>query len=291
MRTKTSTTIVKILLIFTALVLIFTLFINTRFILAKSNSKSLENTIADKLAEKDNLNKENLNLKKDIETKKDEYATALSNIKIAYLTFDDGPSHHTLKILDILDKYNVKATFFVNYKPGMDNIYKEIVNRGHVLANHTASHKYGKIYKNKESFLKDVQELDNKLTDITGQEPSKILRFPGGSNNKVNGHPDQNFMPDLAQYMTDLGYSFFDWNIDSTDAATFKQSENVIIHSILDNTPFTQHANILMHDLDPKTTTVDALPEIIEGLQKQGFMIEPLTHDSAKVQFATIKEK
>ncbi|NEU04550.1 polysaccharide deacetylase family protein [Clostridium senegalense] len=290
MKNRTSALFIKILLIFTIFILIFTLFINSKAILAKSDTRTLSETIEDKVAEKDKLAKENITLEQSIKEKKSQYSEVLSNTKIAYLTFDDGPSNHTLKILDILDKYNVKATFFVNYKPGMESIYKEISDRGHTLANHTASHSYNKIYANNESFLGDIQSLDEKLKSITGKEPSKIFRFPGGSNNRVNGHTDANFMPGLSQYMTDLGYTFFDWNIDSMDAATFKQDKNVIIHSILDNTPYVKQANILMHDLNPKTTTVDALSNVIEGLRAQGFIIEPLTHDSAKIQFTPVNE-
>ena len=228
-----------------------------------------------------------------MENNQKNYKQALSNVKVAYLTFDDGPSHHTEKILNILDKYNIKATFFVNQKDGMDDSYKEIVDRGHVLANHTASHNYSSIYRTKESFVEDVQKLDNEIRRITGKEPSKILRFPGGSNNTIssNYNNNPNFMKELAQHMTDLGYTFYDWNVDSTDAATFRQDKNIIVNRILEDAKYVNHANILMHDLDPKDTTVEALTEVIEGLKSQGFIFESLNHDSPKVQFTEVIEK
>ncbi len=261
--------------------------------MAVSQNKRLHNKIEEIKVSKETLTKENENLQIEVQNKQKNYEQALSKVKIAYLTFDDGPSNHTKNILDTLDKYGIKATFFVNHKDGMDDLYKEIINRGHVLANHTSSHNYSKVYRTKESFVEDVQKLDNELKRITGKEPSKILRFPGGSNNTIslNYNHGENFMKELAQHMTDLGYTFYDWNVDSMDAATFRQDKNVIVNRVLEDAKYVKHANILMHDLDPKDTTPEALPEIIEGLKAQGFIFESLNHESPKAQFTEVVEK
>ncbi|WP_461615272.1 polysaccharide deacetylase family protein [Clostridium sp. Marseille-QA1073] len=291
---STGFNIKKILLLsFILLTLSVTIFSQARVIMAVSQNKRLHNKIEEIKASKETLAKENENLQIEVQNKQKNYEQALSKVKIAYLTFDDGPSKHTRNILDTLDKYNIKATFFVNHKDGMDDLYKEIVNRGHVLANHTSSHNYSKVYRTKESFVEDVQKLDNELKRITGKEPSKILRFPGGSNNTIslNYNNGANFMKELAQHMTDLGYTFYDWNVDSMDAATFRQDKNVIVNRVLEDAKYVKHANILMHDLDPKDTTPEALPEIIEGLKAQGFIFESLNHESPKAQFTEVVEK
>lgn len=278
---------VKILLCIVAVTFCFSLFFITKSFVTVYKNRSLQKQFDETMTLKENLISENESLEQSLNKAQSDYDEALKNIKIAYLTFDDGPSNHTTKILDILDKYNVKATFFVNYKEGMDDIYKEIADRGHVIANHTFSHDYKTIYKNKQNFINDVKNLDNKIESITNKKPSKILRFPGGSNNTVNldYNSDKNFMNDLCSTMENLGYTYFDWNIDSTDASTFRQTKRNIVTSILENTPYVNHANILMHDLDPKDTTVDALPEIIQGLKKQGFIFDSLNHNSPTVQF------
>ena len=161
---STSFDIKKILLLsFILLTLSITVFSQLRIIMAVSQNKRLTNKINEIKTSKENLIKENEALQVEVENKQKNYKQALSNVKVAYLTFDDGPSHHTEKILNILDKYNIKATFFVNHKDGMDDSYKEIIDRGHVLANHTASHNYSSIYRTKESFVEDVQKLDNEI--------------------------------------------------------------------------------------------------------------------------------
>ena len=266
-----------------ALCIALGIFTQSKALLAKSENKKLQSQLLNVQASINKFSEENDKLELEIENKQSQYEVSLENLKIAYLTFDDGPSNHTLEILNTLDKYNVKATFFVNYKEGNEELYKEIVKRGHVLGNHTYSHVYSNIYSSKEAFVADVQKLDNELQKITGKEPSKIIRFPGGSNNTIGG--SIKFMSELAKNMTDLGYTFFDWNIDSQDATMLTQRKDVIVNTILRDCQYVQHANILMHDSDPKVTTLEALPQIIEGLKAQGFVFDKLSHDSPKSQF------
>jgi peptidoglycan-N-acetylglucosamine deacetylase len=267
-----------------------TVFFQGRVIQAKSENKKLEVELQQVKASIESLSQQNTVLESEITDKEKVYHEAIKHLKFAYLTFDDGPSSHTGKILETLDKYNVKATFFVNYRAGHESMYKEISKRGHVLANHTYSHDYSKIYASKENFFADVKKLDDELERITGEKPSKIFRFPGGSNNTIswNYSRSSQFMPKLAKELTDMGYTFFDWNVDSTDASTFRQQKHIIVSRILEDCQYVKHANILMHDLDPKDTTVEALPEIIEGLKNQGFLFDVLTHDSPKAQFIEV---
>ena len=118
------------------------------------------------------------------------------NRKIAYLTFDDGPSINTGKILDILKRYDIKATFFVvgRSDDNSKNLYKRIVKEGHAIGNHTYSHEYKTLYSSEENFLSDFKKLEHHIYDITGIKMD-IMRFPGGSNTIIpNKYSDDKFM-------------------------------------------------------------------------------------------------
>ncbi len=205
--------------------------------------------------------------------------------KIAYLTFDDGPSKNTVKILDFLKLNNIKATFFVIYYENSDDIYKRIVDEGHTLAIHSMTHNYSAIYRNTNTFMQDIEKLSNHLFSVTGVKPN-VFRFPGGSNNRISirygGH---NLMNQIIPKVEEAGYTYFDWNVDSRDADKNVQDKEVIVQSVLEGAKDKTSAIILMHDAAPKTTTVEALPEVIEGLRAQGFLFEQLTPNSPLVQF------
>lgn len=210
-------------------------------------------------------------------------------VKKAYLTFDDGPSANTVKILDFLKANNIKATFFVIGTENNDDIYKRIVDEGHTLAIHSNTHKYDEIYVSQWAFMNDITTLSDKLYNITGVRP-KVLRFPGGSNNTISKRYNNNdIMGTLVGKVTEEGYSYFDWNVDSSDASAAHQKKEVIVQSVLDGAKGKDHAIILMHDAAAKTTTVDALPEIVEGLRKEGFVFEEITNETEPVQFRKVK--
>lgn len=205
--------------------------------------------------------------------------------KIAYLTFDDGPSENTEKILDTLKENNIKATFFVNGNPNKAEIYKRIARDGHTIGNHTYSHDYKTVYSTIDGFNADVKKLNDFITKTTGQTP-KILRFPGGSNNQVSySYGGKDFMDKITQEVKKEGIVYFDWNVSSTDAEKVTQNKQTIINSTLEEAKGKSKAIILMHDSKPKTTTVEALPEIIKGLKEQGFKFAPLTPNVSPVQF------
>jgi peptidoglycan-N-acetylglucosamine deacetylase len=253
------------------------------------NSKIEElNLNNQKLIESNNsLQNENADLKKKLDAAKTSTQAATNVVadKTAYLTFDDGPSDNTIKILDILKENNIKATFFVNGHPECKQIYERIVNEGHTLANHTYSHDYAALYKTIDGFNKDKQKLDDFLFSITGIRP-QILRFPGGSNNHVSySYGGVDFMDKLTKYEKQNGVKYFDWNVDSTDASVLTQGKDKIINEVLSGAKNKKQAIILMHDSKPKTTTAEALPEIIKGLKSQGFKFSVLTPQVSGVQF------
>ncbi|MDA3730551.1 polysaccharide deacetylase family protein [Niameybacter massiliensis] len=205
--------------------------------------------------------------------------------KVAYLTFDDGPSANTTKILDFLKANQIRATFFVLEKDGYDDLYKRIVDEGHSIAIHSSTHDYAEIYQNVDNFMADVQSLSKHIKDLTGVE-TKVLRFPGGSNNTVSHrYGGKDIMDKIIPAVTQAGYVYYDWNVDSQDAAKGLQDTQVIVNSVLNQAKYNDNAVILMHDAAAKTTTVEALPQIVEGLKQQGFVFEALSPESEPVKF------
>ena len=214
-----------------------------------------------------------------------------SEKKIAYLTFDDGPSHNTTRNLDTLKKNGIKATFFVNGHPGKENefLYQRIVNEGHAIGNHTYSHDYAKIYRSVSAYKEDMKQLDDYIFSLTGVR-SKLVRFPGGSNNQVSySYGGKTITKQIAIDLNLNGYHYYDWNVDSTDASAIKQNKNTIVNNVLQQSKNKKKVIILMHDSAVKTTTADALPEIIKGLKQQGFEFRSLHTYSYNNQFLDTK--
>ncbi|MBQ8956266.1 MAG: polysaccharide deacetylase [Lachnospiraceae bacterium] len=182
-----------------------------------------------------------------------------------YLTFDDGPSSNTGEILDILKRHNVKATFFVNgpasEDPGLEPLYKRIVNEGNAIGMHSYSHKYNEIYASKEAFETDLDKIHSLIYNETGVD-TKLYRFPGGSGNTVSRLP----MSDFADILHGRGYEYYDWNIYPGDRTGKSYPEKAIIEGVLGNINEYRSAIVLLHDSDNHDSTVDALPEIVEGL-------------------------
>lgn len=198
-----------------------------------------------------------------------------------YLTFDDGPSSNTGKILDILAEYDVKATFFVVGKPEerYQPLYKRIVEEGHTLAMHSYSHRYDEIYQSKESYVEDLTKLQEFLYETTGVW-CRYCRFPGGSSNTVSRVD----MHELIAYLEEQDMSYFDWNISCGDASTaYISSEAIVRNSTANLTSFSE-AVILLHDAAEKNTTVQALPELIEKIQAmEDTKIVPITDDTEPI--------
>ncbi len=198
--------------------------------------------------------------------------------KILYMTFDDGPSKYTDDILDILDEYGAKATFFVMYQPGYADMYKEIVDRGHAIALHTYSHDYANIYSSTSAYFRDLQKISDYVYNLTGVR-SKLIRFPGGSSNTISRSYCYGIMSKLTRMVEDEGYVYFDWNASNEDANGRTMSWQQIRDAAIGYKQ--QEIVMLMHDTNAKYTTVQALPSIIEHYQSRGYYCLALTEDSA----------
>jgi peptidoglycan/xylan/chitin deacetylase (PgdA/CDA1 family) len=193
--------------------------------------------------------------------------------KIAYLTFDDGPSDNTFEVLDILQELNVKATFFIvgsAIKKDNEVCLKRMINEGHTIGIHTYSHMCNEIYCSVERFLEDFNIVYQQLYDITGEQVN-IYRFPWGSNNGYS----KGIKDALMDEMERRGFSCYDWNV-SADDSVGKPSRYSIRKNILKDLERQDQPIILMHDSSINDLTVKMLPEIIQMIKDKGYSFDSL---------------
>lgn len=187
--------------------------------------------------------------------------------KIAFLTFDDGPSEHvTMQVLDILDTYNVKATFFVlgSMCEKNGNVLKEIHARKHSIGIHSYSHIFSQLYKNEESFLNEVKMTEAVLKKNLGEDFStRLFRFPGGS-----------FEPYKNQYieaLNEAGYVSIDWNALTGDTESKSPTHEMLMNRLKSTVIGKNNVVILMHDSDSRQSSAEVLPDVIEYLRSEGY--------------------
>lgn len=196
----------------------------------------------------------------------------VSGDRVCCLTFDDGPSPNTDRILGILDRYGVKATFFVVGKTGAadQERMRQIVAAGHTIAMHSWSHDYNKVYASVESFLTEYSRLYQWIYEVTGVYPS-IFRFPGGS---INGY-DRGVYQEIIAEMTRRGFIYYDWNASAQDATRTPRTASAIAADCLKGIG-RDLVVVLAHDSAARGTTADALPAVIEGYQAAGYTFSAL---------------
>lgn len=201
-----------------------------------------------------------------------------------YLTFDDGPSDRvTPRVLDTLKAYNVQATFFiVNYGESGKALIRRMIDEGHTVAIHGYSHDYASIYKSDEAFMQNVYRLRDRLRADFGYEAT-IIRFPGGSSNTVSRQYSVGIMSRLAQRVQAEGFTYFDWNVSSGDAAGTPASSGQIYSAVTSALRHGRSNVVLMHDAGTKSTTADALPDIIQYCLANGYSIQPITPSTKPV--------
>lgn len=190
-----------------------------------------------------------------------------------FLTFDDGPSPvNTLRILEILKRYDVKATFFIIGKHAEEHpdIVKRVKREGMCIAPHTYSHNYN-IYRSEKAYFDDYEECNNTIMKITGSETVPFLRLPGGSTIKVS---NKDVMKGIKTRLINNNIKYVDWNVSSADAAMEKVPAALIKNNVISQCKGKNFVVILMHDANTKTTTVEALPDIIEYLKDNGYVFK-----------------
>ncbi len=195
--------------------------------------------------------------------------------KTIYLTFDDGPCYNTEILLNTLKKYDVKATFFVVGNRGMENLIKRAYEEGHAIGVHSYTHVYTDIYASEEAFLADFMATEEVIKAQTGQYTT-IFRFPGGSHNTASWDTP-GIMSRLTKIMEDMGYRYFDWNVNSLDASDNNNSMTIFDYycSIRSHLQPDDSFNIvLQHDLNG--ASVRALETFIPWALENGYTFLPL---------------
>ena len=191
-----------------------------------------------------------------------------------YLTFDDGPGQYTEQLLDVLDKYNVKVTFFV---VGTDYIHliERIAAEGHTVALHSYSHRLKQIYQSEDKYYADLELLQDELVKYTGQR-SNLLRFPGGSSNQLSDY-NPGIMSRMSKSVQERGYVYFDWNVDSFDAGGASTASQVA-RNVINGCKGREASVVLQHDI--KKYSVEAVEEILQWGLENGYTFLPLQEDS-----------
>lgn len=195
--------------------------------------------------------------------------------KTIYLTFDDGPGPYTGQLLDVLDRYGVKATFFVT-DSGYDDMMAQIVRRGHSIGIHTVTHDYGQIYSSPEAYFEDLHRMQDIIYENTGVRTT-LMRFPGGSSNTVSRESCQGVMTVLSEAVQDAGFQYFDWNVDSDDAGSARKAKTVY-DNVVEGIRQTGVSLVLQHDIHPYS--VEAVEDILQWGLNNGYTFAPLTQNS-----------
>lgn len=205
-----------------------------------------------------------------------------TNGSIIYLTFDDGPSLNiTPKILDILKKKNIKATFFVlNFDDSKEYLIKRIIDEGHSIGIHGYSHNYKQIYASKDAFMSNVYTLQDKIFKITGIK-SNIIRFPGGSSNTVSKF-NPGIMSALTKEVLAKGFRYYDWNVSAEDAAGAK-TPTAVYNNVVNYLKKNRSNVVLMHDFSGAKATSEALESIIDFGISNGYTFMPITFNTEPI--------
>ena len=207
------------------------------------------------------------------------YPVRTDGKKVVYLTFDDGPSTtNTPNVLDTLDKYNVKATFFIVGKSldegtEAEELLKRIAKNGHAIGNHTYGHDYDYLYPGRtispDNFMADITKCNDRMKEVLGEDfNTRVIRFPGG-------YWSWNGRSGIRPIIDEKGYAIIDWNTLNEDAQGAKKDAAGLVECLKKNSdalgPNADSVVVLMHDTYGKEETVKALPEIIQYFKDKGF--------------------
>ena len=203
--------------------------------------------------------------------------STVEGTKIVYLTFDDGPSEsNTLKILDVLNESGVKASFFVvggNVKK-FPEVVKKVDRDKMAIFPHCNNHTYEELYSTKEYYFNDLVTCNNIINNVIGRERRiNFVRMPGGSDNLAGS---AKVLASIRSEMPNRGISYIDWNIDSGDTSAIRVSTDNIKNNINKFAGSYKIEVLLMHDLENKDTTTQALKEVIEEYKAMGYTFKTL---------------
>lgn len=214
------------------------------------------------------------------------FAATERTVNTAYLTFNGGPSACTDTLLSLLAEEGVQATFFVSGNTAGDPEYdarlRAIVDGGHTLGMGSWSNDYSAVYSSVEAYLADMYALYTYIETATGNKPT-VFRFIGGS---INSY-DAGLYHELIAEMIRRGFVPYDWNLSADGGAggTQLDAEELVLR-VSDSLAGLDRAILLLHDDASRTTTLEAMPGIMDCLRQRGFAMAALTPDVKPVLFA-----
>ena len=198
------------------------------------------------------------------------------NQKTAYLTFDDGPSGNTKKIIKILEEKGAVATFFLIGKEitgeRVDTV-KELKKKGNAIGVHTYCHEHNQMYASANCFYKDFRAASDCIEKIIGEKPT-LHRFPWGSN---NGYV-KSYVDELHNHLRKEGVRSFDWTVSGEDSISPHVSQAVIFQNVKKDVTRFEKPIILLHDASAMDNTAKVLPQIIDYIKEQGYRFDTLDH-------------
>ena len=276
--------ILIVVLIIIIILLLLLLFIN--IIKSKNKSKISKEELLNEPQQIEEENKEGVmvvEVSKTEEQQEQEAREEKEATGVIYLTFDDGPSSDsTPQILDILERRNIKATFFVlHYSEANEKYIKSEQQQGHTIALHGYTHTYSEVYQSADTCIENFRKIQEQVFATTGIK-SNIIRFPGGSSNTISRKYCQGVMSEVTQRVVNEGFKYFDWNVDSDDAGHAKTSENVYNNVTAGIKPNRKNV-VLMHDFAGNQKTIDALEGIINFGLDNGYVFRRITDDTPMV--------
>lgn len=205
------------------------------------------------------------------------------NVDTIYLTFDCKPNSNTTQILDILDQYEIKATFFIagTTDEAATEIMQDIVGRGHTIGLRNYSSSLQKIYSSVEDYLNDFKQIYDLVYEATGVR-AEIFRFPSGSVNSYNSAIYQELIAEMLR----RNFIFFDYDIGGGGINVGQHTPEQISETVLAEMARLDRAIIMLRDTEEKTSVPGALPTIIEELRSKGYNFQPLTATVLPVVFS-----
>ena len=207
--------------------------------------------------------------------------------KSIFLTFDDGPTSSTKSVLDILDKENINATFFVLgtslEKDGASEIVKDTIYRGNAIANHTYTHNYKTLYPSNtisvDTFMREIEKTGALLKNILGEDfNTSVIRLPGGYMSRE--HFNDKNLESLDARLLEKNIVQIDWNAENGDGITFKESVDEMVSRVIKQTENQDHIVVLMHDSLYKEKTIEALPKIIKHFKSLDYEFKVIANDN-----------
>lgn len=189
--------------------------------------------------------------------------------KTAYLTFDDGPSDNTRKILEVLKEKKAVATFFLignEITPEREDIVKQTVKQGNAVGVHTYCHEKNKLYCNAESFFDDFNMASDSIKKVTGKKPV-LHRFPWGSNNRFVC----SYVDSLHEKLQGEGIKSYDWNVSGEDSIGGTVAQSTIFQNVKKDLTRYDEPIILLHDSATMDNTAAVLGQIIDYIRSQGY--------------------